>query len=159
MFVKWKKLKYTKSYELLNYIGSKGQSAIFYSLIFKGRKLWAFNKLLDLKLLLKHQEEIDPFITLTTSIMKIMPEVILFPRKLGGRIQGVPLPITERKQYTYVISATIRALRSKMRIIILMHLVELLTSAIYEKGEAYEKKLIIYKTSSDNRHLLRFFRK
>lgn len=36
--------------------------------------------------------------------MKIMPEVILFPKKLGGMIQGVPLPINERKQFTYVIS-------------------------------------------------------
>jgi len=115
--------------------------------------------LLELKLLLKCQEAIDPFLAFTSSVMKLMPEVILFPRKMGGRIQGVPLPITERKQYTFVISATVRALRAKMRIIILTHLVELLTSAIFEKGEAYEKKLIIYKSSSDNRHLLRFFKK
>jgi hypothetical protein len=33
--------------------------------------------------------------------MKITPEVLLIPRKIGGKIQGVPLPISERKQYTF----------------------------------------------------------
>jgi len=33
--------------------------------------------------------------------MKITPEVILIPRKIGGVLQGVPLPIKERKQYTF----------------------------------------------------------
>jgi len=39
IFVKWKKLKYIKGYDLLSYIAFKGNAAFFYSLIFKGRKL------------------------------------------------------------------------------------------------------------------------
>lgn len=36
--------------------------------------------------------------------MKITPEVLLFPKKLGGVTQGVPLPIGERKQYTFAVN-------------------------------------------------------
>lgn len=36
--------------------------------------------------------------------MKITPDLMLFPLKLGGVLQGVPLPITERKQYTFAVS-------------------------------------------------------
>jgi len=35
--------------------------------------------------------------------MKITPEVLLFPKRLGGAIQGVPLAIGERKQYTFAV--------------------------------------------------------
>jgi len=31
--------------------------------------------------------------------MKITPEVLLVSRKIGGKNQGIPLPISERKQY------------------------------------------------------------
>jgi hypothetical protein len=33
--------------------------------------------------------------------MKITPEVLLFPKKRGGGVQLVPLPISERKQFTF----------------------------------------------------------
>lgn len=36
--------------------------------------------------------------------MKITPDLLLFPLKLGGVSQGVPLPITERKQFTFAVS-------------------------------------------------------
>lgn len=36
--------------------------------------------------------------------MKITPDLLLFPLKLGGVLQGVPLPITERKQFTFAVS-------------------------------------------------------
>lgn len=35
------------------------------------------------------------------ALMKITPEVLLFPKKRGGGVQLVPLPISERKQYTF----------------------------------------------------------
>jgi len=88
-----------------------------------------------------------------------VPEVILFPKKLGRKIQGVPLPITERKQYTFIIKWTIKLIRDRLRKVSLKKIVEILLSSIFEKGEAYEQKLNVYQTSTTNRHLLRFFKR
>jgi hypothetical protein len=38
-------------------------------------------------------------------------------------------------------------------------LAELLIASIYEQGIAFEQKLSVYKSSADNRHLLRFLKK
>jgi hypothetical protein len=57
--------------------------------------------LLQVKFQLKQREQIDPFWLFLVAVLKLLPEVLLFPKKLGGRIQGVPLPITERKQLSF----------------------------------------------------------
>jgi len=56
-----------------------------------------------LKSELKKRELVDPFWIFLIGLMKITPEVLLIPRKIGGKIQGVPLPISERKQYTFAV--------------------------------------------------------
>jgi len=38
-------------------------------------------------------------------------------------------------------------------------LVEVLINSIYDKGEAIDAKLMVYKVSVENRHLLRFFKR
>lgn len=38
-------------------------------------------------------------------------------------------------------------------------LADALISAIYEQGAAFEQKLLIYKVSTENRHLLKFLKK
>jgi len=35
------------------------------------------------------------------SMMKITPGILLVPLKIGGVVQGVPVAISERKQYTF----------------------------------------------------------
>lgn len=104
IFIFDKNRLYSKKYDYNSYIWYRSHKLFFGSLIFKGKKIWAFNFFLNLKAELKKREQIDPFWLLLISFMKIMPEIMLFPRKLGGRVQGVPLPISERKQYTFVIS-------------------------------------------------------
>lgn len=58
---------------------------LFYrSLIFKGKKLWAFNFLCNLKYELKIKENIEPFWIFLVALIKISPEVLLFPKKRGS---------------------------------------------------------------------------
>jgi len=131
----------------------------FLSLVYQGRKLYAFNFLQQLKFELKLREDIDPYWIFLISMLKLIPEITLFPKKLGGRIQGVPLPILEWKQYTFIIKWTLRLLRLKFRKISLTALVDLFIDTLGNKGDAIEKKLLLYQTGIDNRHLLRFFKR
>jgi hypothetical protein len=50
---------------------------------------------------LKLKEGLDPNLIFFFSLFKITPNILLFPYKLGGRIEGVPLPISWRKKLTY----------------------------------------------------------
>jgi ribosomal protein S7 len=37
-------------------------------------------------------------------MMKITPTVLLVPLKLSGTVHGVPVAISERKQYTFAVN-------------------------------------------------------
>jgi len=37
------------------------------------------------------------------AFLNITPDFMVYPIKLGGQIQKVPLPITPRKQYTFAV--------------------------------------------------------
>jgi len=49
---------------------------------------------MKLKFDLKIKEKIEPNLIFFFSMIKITPNVLLFPYKLGGKIQKVPLPIS-----------------------------------------------------------------
>jgi len=66
-------------------------------LISCGRKLYAFNSLLDVKHGLKISEHADPNKVFLVSLMMVTPNIYLLPLKLGGRSVGVPLPISNKK--------------------------------------------------------------
>lgn len=70
----------------------------FGSLIAKGYKLKAFNNFLKIKQNLKFKEFFDPSIIFLVSLVKVSPDIILLPVRLGGKSYGVPMPITERKR-------------------------------------------------------------
>lgn len=150
---------YSKRYEYNSYVWYRLHNLFFGSLIFKGKKLWAFNTLLNLKFELKKREIVDPFWLILISFMKIMPEVMLFPKKLGGQIQGVPFPISERKQYTFAIKWIVKLIRDKHKRITIEKLADGLVSAIYERGDAFDLKMSQYAISTANRHLLRLFKR
>jgi hypothetical protein len=57
--------------------------------------------MLNLKYKLKLREEFDPNLIFFFAMVKITPNVLLFPYKLGGKLQGVPLPISLNKKLTY----------------------------------------------------------
>lgn len=104
LFVFNKNQKYSRRFDYFDYFAYRYHRLFFRSLIFRGRKLWAFNFLLNLKYELKIREKIEPFWVFLISLLKITPDLIAFPLKLGGSVQSVPMPITERKQFTFAVS-------------------------------------------------------
>jgi hypothetical protein len=86
--------------------------------------------------------------------MRITPDLILFPKKLGGKIHYMPMPIIESKQYIFAIRWVIKVIRDKDKFITLSNITESLVEAIYKRGVSYEFKLSQYKQGMDNRHLL-----
>jgi ribosomal protein S7 len=111
-----------------------------------------------LKYELKIHEGLEPFWIFLVALMKVTPEVLLFPKKRGGGLQWIPLPISERKQYTFAIKWIIKLLKDKFRVIKIQQVVEVLVGAIYGNGLAIEKKNSVHAIADMNRHLVRFFR-
>jgi ribosomal protein S7 len=130
----------------------------FGTLIFKGRKLWAFNFFNKVKLLLKQKFKKDPNFIFLLSMSQITPSILLFPFKLGGKINGVPLPISWRKKWTFATKWVIKLLKDKSRVINLQELSTLLILAIYNKGLALKKKNYYNILSSKNRYLMKYFK-
>lgn len=56
-----KKITYSKRYEFHPYVWYRNHRLFFHSLIFRGRKLWAFNFFVQLKYELKVRENVDPY--------------------------------------------------------------------------------------------------
>jgi len=89
---------------------------------------------------------------------KITPSVILFPLKISGGVMGVPMPIIERKRYTFAVKWVLKAIRAKHRIVTVDSVAETITSAVYGRGLAIEQKEAVNRTASANRYLTRFLR-
>ena len=75
-----KKLVYSKKNDLYTYLWYRYHKLFFHSLITKGNKLRAFNLFIDLKQNLKLKENIDPFYVFLVAMIKITPEILLFPK-------------------------------------------------------------------------------
>ena len=131
----------------------------FNSLIFKGLKLRAFNTFCQVKFGLKENLELDPQFIFFACLLAITPDLMLKPLRLGSVTYGVPVPITDRKQVTFVLKWTIKLLRDKHnnRNLKIPLLIELLLASYCNQGEAFNKLQDIYKTAADNRHLVRRF--
>jgi len=129
--------------------------AIFFgSLVFSGKKLKAFKIFALVKQGLKIKESANPYRIFLVSLMMVTPNIHLFPLKLGGRAVGVPLAISEKKKVALGVRLIIKLLKEHMLSLSVNAMVDLLSSSIYGKGIAYERKLALYKNGSRNRHLL-----
>lgn len=158
IFLNSKNQKYSHCFEYYSYLWFRYHKLFFGALIFRGRKLWAFNFFLRLKYLLKVGEGVDPYWVFLVAVMQLTPDMLLFPKKLGGTLQYVPMPIGERKQYTFTIKWIIKFLRDSKQFE-LDTLCNLLIEAIYEDGDLYEYKLNYYERGMANRHLIRYFKR
>jgi hypothetical protein len=93
-YIHYKQITRKKTYNFFVYFFYRYHRIFFGSLIFKGRKLWAFNFLNQLKTQLKKKEKLEPNLVFFFSLIKITPSILLFPYKIGGKVQGVPLAIS-----------------------------------------------------------------
>lgn len=101
MFVFHKNKKYSPQYNFFSYTSFRFQKIFVGSLIFRGRKQWAFNFFLNLKYELKKREKVEPILTFVVAMMSISPSVLLYKLRLGGSFHGVPMYSGERKRYTF----------------------------------------------------------
>lgn len=150
--------KYSYKHEYFPFMWYQYHHLFFRSLIFRGRKVWAFNLMCNLKYELKIRECIEPFWSFLIALLNIAPDVLLFPKKRGGGLQWIPLPVSPKKQYTFAVKWIIKLMRDKSRIVTSTSLCDVLVQAIYDKGPAIEKKKSVHAIADLNRHLVRFFR-
>jgi len=101
IFKHYKLIKRKRNYNFFNYLFFKYHRIFFGSLIFNGKKLWAFNLFLKLKYNLKIKEGVEPNLLFFFSMINISPTVLLFPLKIGGKVEGVPLPISLNKKLIF----------------------------------------------------------
>lgn len=158
MFVIDKNTISSNKFDTHSYLWFRYHKLFLGVLVRKGRKLWAISFFNNVKYKLKFMENTDPFRLFLISMLRITPTVILFPLRLGGTVQGVPMPISERKQYTFAVKWVIKALRDKNRRITIDTVVSTLIDAIYEEGIAIDKRNELNKTARFNKALTRFFR-
>jgi len=85
-------------FNFFTYIFFRYHRIFFGSLIWRGRKLWAFKFFSKIKYELKLKEVIEPNYLFFLSLIKISPNVLIFPYRIGGKFQGVPLPISWYKK-------------------------------------------------------------
>lgn len=147
---------YTRKHEWYSSMWFRYHKLFFGSVIKRGRKIWAFNLMCDIRYSIKSIELIDPFRLFLVCMMKITPSVILFPLKLGGLVHGVPMPISERKRYTFAVKWVVKALKDKNRKFSVNNISEALTSALYGKGISMDIKDSVNRTADYNRYLVSF---
>lgn len=141
-----------------DYLEYRYHRLFFGSLIQRGRKLWAFAFLIDLKSKLKKRLLLDPNKILHSALLKITPQLLLIPKKIGSTTYGVPVYIGLRKQLTFAVKWVIKLLRDKYRRLRVEDVSESLIGSLFNKGLSFEKKMEVYKTAEENRHLLRYIR-
>lgn len=106
---------YNEKYDYYSYLWFRYHNIFVGSLIRRGRKLWTWNFSCDLNFKIKQMEGVDPFWLFLTAMVKITPSIILFPFKMGGAVHGVPMPISERKRYTFAVKWVLKAIRDRDR--------------------------------------------
>ena len=140
------------------YIWYKYHYHFFRSLIFRGRKLWAFNFLVTLKFWLKYFEGIDPLIVFLFSIINIVPDFLFFPLKMAGIINEVAMPIGFRKQIIFTIKSIVKYLKDQHRLLDMEYVCTILLATIREKGWALKRKKEAQLEAVRNRYLVKYFK-
>jgi len=154
----YKLIKRKRNYNFFNYLFYRYHRIFFGSLIFKGRKLWAFNIFFRLKYNIKIKEGVEPNLLFFYSMLNISPTVLLFPLKIGGKVQGVPLSISISKKLIFATKWVIKLLKDKYKRVGLNDLIDIIISACYNKGLAIKKKSQFKSISSPNRFLIKYFK-
>ena len=158
MYINYKTLKKKNWIKFFNFHFFRYHRIFFGSLIFKGYKLKAFSLFNKLKHLLKQNFKKDPNFIFLLSLCQITPNILLFPFKIGGKVQGVPLSISWKKKWTFATKWIIKLLQDKSRIIKLKELNDLLVLSLFNKGLSIKKKNFYNNISNKNRYLMKFFK-
>lgn len=131
----------------------------FGSLIFRGRKIAAYNMILDIKFLMKKQEKCDPFLIFLVCFLRMQPQVLIVSIRKRGVLNEVPFPITPRKQLGLTIRWLISILKNNNKCLKAENIAKMLISSIYNEGAFANKKSEFHRLSISNRDIIRRFLK
>lgn len=152
---KIKKDKSLKSgYNYSFYVWYNFHYSFFRTLIKRGLIIKAFNRFILIKEGLKQKEKEDPYIIFLTAMVKIAPSVFVKLLQGRGKKKGIPLPISDRKRFTFGARWSIKLLKQKSHNIKISNIVDLLVSSVYSKGVAVDKKRELHYLASSNRTFL-----
>jgi ribosomal protein S7 len=130
----------------------------FGSLIFRGKKISAFNKIINLKLALKIREDFDPFFIFLVSMMRMQPQIVLVPMRRSGVISEVPFPITPQKQLTLAVRWLIKALKNSSQKFEINNISNIMVSSIYKKGPVLQRRFEVHKRALFNKSSTKFLK-
>lgn len=147
-----------KEYNYLNFYIYRYNRIFLGFLIKRGRKIWAYNFMRKLKYKLKNIEKYDPSLVFFFSLVKIAPAVLLCPYKWGGKLEGVPLPISSNKKMTFSMKWTVKLLREKWDRLDLDNIAKTLIEGIYDKGYSYKTKMQYQYSGIKNKFLIKYYK-
>jgi ribosomal protein S7 len=131
---------------------------MFGYLIKRGNKLKAFNFMSNLRYSLKEKGFVNFFYTFLIACLKIVPKIIFKQVKKGKLKFDLPMPINEEKKFVYVNKLALGFLKKKYGIITLENVVDVITSALENKGSACKIKKNMHLTAIKNKYLLKYMR-
>jgi ribosomal protein S7 len=140
------------------YLWYKYHSHFFRSLIFEGRKLWAFNFFSKIKYNLKKNNDLEPFFIFFICMLKISPVLLLFPFKLTSIAQQVAMPISFKKQITFSIKWILKLLKNNKQKITINEIIKVFLNTIENQGLALKKKEEINIEAERNHYLIKYFK-
>ncbi len=131
---------------------------LFGTLIFRGRKLAAFNMMIDIRHKVrqsKHPKFKGPVGFLFISFMWMRPLILLVSIRKRGVVSEVPFPITPRKQLSLTMRWLITSVKSGNKSLKTDSIAKMLISSIVGEGAVVNKKSEVHKLSFSNRDLIR----
>ncbi|MBP8016462.1 30S ribosomal protein S7 [Candidatus Gracilibacteria bacterium] len=122
-------------------------------------------KSLALKIISNALEEIrskgykNPEEVFDKAIENIMPKIEVRPKRVGGSIYQVPQEVKPRRQFALATRWILQSVRQKKGQDFARSLSQELIEAFQETGNAFKKKLDVYKMAESNKAFARFANK
>ncbi len=124
-----------------------------------GKKSLAIKLLDETFAEIKAKGQKNPRAIFDKALENIMPRIEVRPKRVGGSIYQVPQEVNPKRQLFLASKWIIDSARSKKGAAFSKFLANELIEAANETGNAYKKKLDVYKMAEANRAFARFARR
>jgi len=91
-------------------------------------------------------------------MLKITPQLLLFPYKVGTSFNQIAMPIGIKKQIIFSTKWVIKLLRDKEKRITLSNISNILLDSLENRGLSIEKKYDNYFIAEKNHYLIKYFK-
>jgi small subunit ribosomal protein S7 len=124
-----------------------------------GKKALAKKLLDDTFVEIKAKGQKDPKAIFDKALENVMPKIEVRPKRVGGSIYQVPQEVEQKRQLFLAAKWIIDSARSKKGASFPKFLANELIEAANETGNAFKKKLEVYKMAEANKAFARFANK